>query len=108
MRRFRLDLRKKFFTMRVGRPWNRFSRDAAPTASLGVFKARLDGALSTLVWWKVSVGTVSSLCDHWGCLRKGSVQGARMETVGSKLSVCGNLLHVFDQLTLCPFPWPRG
>ena len=44
--RFRLDIRKKFFTVRVVRHWNRFPR-AAP--SLEVFKARLDGALSNLV-----------------------------------------------------------
>jgi len=46
---FRLDIRKKFFTMRVVRHWNRLSREAVDAPSLAVFKARLDGALSNLV-----------------------------------------------------------
>ncbi|KFQ94198.1 hypothetical protein Y956_04531, partial [Nipponia nippon] len=47
--RFRLDTRKKFFTTRVVRPWNRLPRKAVDAPSLQVFKARLDGALSNLV-----------------------------------------------------------
>jgi len=53
--RFRLDIRKKLFTMRVVRPWHRLPREAVAAPSLTVFKARLDGALSTLVWWKMSL-----------------------------------------------------
>ena len=53
--RFRLDVRKKFFTMRVVRHWNRWPREAVAAPSLAVFKARLDGALSNLVWWKMSL-----------------------------------------------------
>ncbi|KFQ49941.1 hypothetical protein N334_14202, partial [Pelecanus crispus] len=47
--RFKLDTRKKFFTMRVVRHWNRLPREAVDAPSLEVFKARLDGALSNLV-----------------------------------------------------------
>ncbi|KFQ90723.1 hypothetical protein Y956_15858, partial [Nipponia nippon] len=47
--RFRLDIRKKFFTMRVVRRWNSLLREAVDAPSLEVFKARLDGALSNLV-----------------------------------------------------------
>ncbi|KFR12136.1 hypothetical protein N306_10921, partial [Opisthocomus hoazin] len=47
--RFRLDIRKKFFTMRVVRHWHRLPRKAVDAPSLAVFKARLDGALSNLV-----------------------------------------------------------
>jgi len=47
--RFRLHIRKKFFTMRVVRHWNRLSGEAVAAPSLAVFKARLDGALSNLV-----------------------------------------------------------
>jgi len=43
--RFRLDMRKKFFTMEVVRLWHRLPREA-----VAVFKARLDGTLSNLVW----------------------------------------------------------
>jgi len=53
--RFRLDIRKKFFPMRVVRPWPRMPREAVAAPSLAVLKARLDGALSTLVWWKMSL-----------------------------------------------------
>ncbi|KFQ95362.1 hypothetical protein Y956_15219, partial [Nipponia nippon] len=47
--RFRLDIRKKFFTMTVVRHWNRFPREVVDAPSLEVSKARLDGALSNLV-----------------------------------------------------------
>ncbi|KFP08985.1 hypothetical protein Z169_10477, partial [Egretta garzetta] len=47
--RFRLDIRKKFFTMRVVRHWSRLPRDVVEAPSLETFKARLDGALSNLV-----------------------------------------------------------
>ncbi|KFV19839.1 hypothetical protein N340_04345, partial [Tauraco erythrolophus] len=47
--RFRLGVRKKFFSMRVVRLWNKFPRDDVDAPSLEVFKARLDGALSNLI-----------------------------------------------------------
>jgi len=46
--RFRLDIRKKFFTMRMVKHWNRLPREAVDALSLEVFRARLDGALSNL------------------------------------------------------------
>jgi len=53
--RFSLDIRKKFFTIRVVKHWNRLPREAVAAPSLAVFKARLDGALSNLVQWKMSL-----------------------------------------------------
>ena len=47
--RFRLDMRKKFFTMRLVRHWSKLPREAVGAPSLKVLKARLDGALSNLV-----------------------------------------------------------
>jgi len=59
--RFRLDKRKKSFTMREVRHWHRLPREAVATPSLKVFRARLDGALSNLVWWKVSLPTAGQV-----------------------------------------------
>ncbi|KFW71672.1 hypothetical protein AS28_14093, partial [Pygoscelis adeliae] len=47
--RFRLDIRNKFFTMKVVKHWHRLPREVVDAPSLEVFKARLDGALSNLV-----------------------------------------------------------
>ena len=44
-----MDIRKKFFPMRVVRQWNRLPRDVVDAPSLEVFKVRLGGALSKLI-----------------------------------------------------------
>ena len=49
--RFRLHMREKFFTVRVVRHWNRLPREVVDAPLLGAFKARLDVALGSLVWW---------------------------------------------------------
>jgi len=46
---FRLDTRKKFFSVSVVRSCLRLPREAVAAPSLAVFKARLDGALRNLV-----------------------------------------------------------
>ena len=43
-----LDIRKKSFTVRVVRHWNRLLTDVVDTASLETFKARLDQAPGSL------------------------------------------------------------
>ncbi|KFO75919.1 hypothetical protein N303_05580, partial [Cuculus canorus] len=47
--RFRLDIRKKFFTRRVVKHWQRLPREAVDVPPLELFKVRLDGALGSLV-----------------------------------------------------------
>ena len=47
--RFRLDIRKKFFTTKVVRHWKRLPREIVDALSLEVFKVRLDGPLSNLI-----------------------------------------------------------
>ncbi|KFQ57773.1 hypothetical protein N334_12750, partial [Pelecanus crispus] len=47
--RVRLDLRKKFFTMRGVKHWNRLPREVADAPSLETFKVRLYGVLSNLI-----------------------------------------------------------
>jgi len=47
--RFRLDIRKEFFTMRVVQHWNGLPREAVEAPSLETVKTRLGGALSNLV-----------------------------------------------------------
>ncbi|KFV89297.1 hypothetical protein N327_08956, partial [Fulmarus glacialis] len=47
--RFRPDIRKNFFTMRVTKHWNRLPREVVDAPSLKTFKVRLGGALSDLI-----------------------------------------------------------
>ena len=47
--RLRLDIKKKFLTVRVVRHWNSLPREFVAAPPLEAFKARLDRALSNLI-----------------------------------------------------------
>jgi len=47
--------------MRVVKYWNRLPSEVAEAPSLETFRARLDGALSNLIWLKMSLLTAGGL-----------------------------------------------
>lgn len=47
--RFRLNIRKEFFTVRLANHWNRLLRQVVAALTLEVLKTKLDRALSDLV-----------------------------------------------------------
>ena len=49
--RFRLGIKRKFSTQKVVTHCNRLPKEVVDAPSLEAFKARLDVALGSLVWW---------------------------------------------------------
>ncbi|KAJ7397103.1 hypothetical protein BTVI_138701 [Pitangus sulphuratus] len=47
--KFRLDIQKKFFTVKVVRHWHRLPREVVDDPSLAMFNTRLDGTLRNLI-----------------------------------------------------------
>jgi len=48
-RKFLLNMRKNFFTLRVTEHWNRLPREAVESPSLEIFRTRLDKVLCSLL-----------------------------------------------------------
>jgi len=59
--RFRLGTRKRFFTVRVVKHWHMLPREVVDAPSLDTLKARLDWALSNLIWLEMSLLTAGGL-----------------------------------------------
>jgi len=59
--RFRLCIRKQFFTMRVVKHWNKLPREVVEAPSLETFKDRLHGALSNLIQLQISLLTAGGV-----------------------------------------------
>ena len=53
--RFKIDIGKKFFTMRVVKHWNKLPGEVVDAPSLETFKAGLDGALTNVIYLKMSL-----------------------------------------------------
>lgn len=60
----RLHIRQKFLTVRVVRHWHMLPREAVDALSLELFKARLNGALGSLLYWRVSLPMAGEGCNQ--------------------------------------------
>lgn len=59
--RFGLDVRKHFFSMRVGEHWNRLPLEVVDAPCLSVFRRHLDNALNNSLYLLISSGVVRQL-----------------------------------------------
>jgi len=65
--RCRLDIRNKYLAQRVMRFWHMLPKEVGDTPSLEMFKARMDGDLGSLIWWRQpahAMGVGRNLKDH--------------------------------------------
>ena len=94
-----MDIRRKFFTQRAATHWNRLPKEVVDAPSLEAFKARLDVALGSLVWWLATLHIAGGLKlnDHCGSFQprpfydpmSSTSQAAATGTHGWSVLQCG-------------------
>ena len=100
--------------MRVVRHWNGLPKEAVDAPSLEAFKARLDGALGSLVWWLASLPAAEGLvqdgvkgpfqpkaCCDSNCLAFLSVPSSP-ESAATRLSRPSTCSHLMQVVSLPP------
>ena len=95
-RKFRLNMRKNFFPLRVTESWPRLRREVVESPSLEIFKTRLGKVLCSLLWvtllwqegWTGWPTEVPSNPDHSGILWFCNLS----RTFGSRFKIIGIFL----------------
>lgn len=103
---FRLNIRKRFFTVNMVRHWSSLTREVVDASSPGVFKARLDGSLSfsgrCLCSWQGQWNYIVFRALHtqtmlWFCVSNKSLRGY-ISLVIQKYTGCRYLLKNLKSL----------
>ncbi|KAK4824917.1 hypothetical protein QYF61_021537 [Mycteria americana] len=82
--RFRLDIGNKCFTLRVVRHWPRFPREVGDAPSLEIFKVRFDGALSNLLWLKMSLLIAWAQCKAGSWAEAAASPGVQLRCIHAR------------------------